>query len=58
MEWSIVVKVVVSVFGFALLAFGNSYQQSPEAGVVAHVAAVGVAVGGYLVGLFQHKPSK
>ena len=58
MEWSIVVKVVVSVLGFAMLAFGNSYQQSPDAALIAHVAAVGVAVGGYLVGLFQHKPSR
>ena len=58
MDWSIVVKVVVSVLGFAMLAFGNSYTQSPDAKLLAHVAAVGVAVGGYLVGLFQERPQR
>lgn len=58
MDWGILTKVVVSVVGFAMLAFGNSYQQSPDAAVLAHVAAVGVAVGGYLVGLFQEKPTR
>lgn len=56
-DWGVAAKIALSIFGFAFLAFGNSYQAHPDAPVMAHLAAIAVAVGGYLVGLFQAKPS-
>ena len=52
-----IVKVVVSVAGIALFQWGTSYQGNPSAGVLAHFAVISVAVGSYLLGLFQQRPS-
>ncbi len=55
---NVYVKLVLSILATAASAAGAAYQTNPTLGGKAVLAAVGVAVGAYIMGLFQTRPGE
>jgi len=58
MDQRVVFKIGLSIIAVALVNFSATYTAHPDAAVIAYVAAVSGAVGSYILGLFQEKPTK
>lgn len=50
------IRLMLCIAGLCLYTFSGTYTANPNAPVIAYIAAVSGAVGGYLLGLFQDKP--
>jgi membrane associated rhomboid family serine protease len=49
-------KIALSVAATALTTFSTTYVANPAAPIMAYAAAIGGAVGAYLLGLYQRSP--